>query len=91
MPLKIINFYQKSLFVADMTVDLMAAQSFLFFGAGFETSSTALSFLMLELALNKEIQNKVRKEIKTLLAGNDGQMTYEMMKQMPYVDMVIAG
>lgn len=69
----------------------MAAQSFLFFAAGFEPSAITLSFLILELALNKEIQNKVRKEIKTVLDCNNGQLTYEIMKEMPYVDMVIAG
>lgn len=74
-----------------MTIDLMAAQSFLFFGAGFETSSTALGFLMLELAINKVIQNKVRDEIKTAVENNNGEITYELLKNIPYVDMVIAG
>ncbi|XP_065206746.1 uncharacterized protein LOC135836078 [Planococcus citri] len=74
----------------EMTIQLMAAQCFIFFGAGFETSSTALGFLMLELAQNQDIQNKLRDEINTVINNNPEGFTYEVLKEMPYVDMVIA-
>uniref|UniRef100_A0AAT9UTL7 Cytochrome P450 6PZ32 n=1 Tax=Maconellicoccus hirsutus TaxID=177089 RepID=A0AAT9UTL7_MACHI len=74
----------------DMTIDVMAAQCFIFFGAGFETSSTALSFLLLELALHQDIQDKVREEINTLINSNPEGLTYDILKDMTYVDMVIA-
>lgn len=74
-----------------MTMQLLIGQCFLFFGAGFETSSTALGFLLLELALNKSVQDKVRQEVLTILANNDDQLTYEDLRCMTYTDMVIAG
>lgn len=74
-----------------MTVDFMAAQCFLFFGAGFETTSSTLSFLLLELAYNKDIQRKMREEINTTLNKHGGMFTYETLKEMNYTDMVIAG
>uniref|UniRef100_A0AAT9UVC6 Cytochrome P450 6PZ27 n=1 Tax=Maconellicoccus hirsutus TaxID=177089 RepID=A0AAT9UVC6_MACHI len=76
--------------ISDMTIDLMAAQCFIFFGAGFETSSTALGFLLLELALHQDIQDKVREEINTVINNNPEGLTYEVLKEMPYVDMVIS-
>ncbi|XP_065214955.1 probable cytochrome P450 6a23 [Planococcus citri] len=73
----------------DMTVELMTAQCFLFFGAGFETSSSTLSFMLLELARNPHIQDKLRNEIRTVLENNNNELTYETIKQMKYLDMVI--
>lgn len=74
-----------------MTVELMTAQSFLFFVAGFETSSSTLSFMLLELAQNQHVQDKLRDEIITVLENNDNELTYEAMKQMKYLEMVIEG
>lgn len=74
-----------------MTVELMAAQCFLFFGAGFETSSNTLSFLVLELAHNKQIQSKAREEIVKVLKKHGGELTYEALKEMSYLDMVLLG
>lgn len=74
-----------------MSNAMLAAQCFVFFIAGFETSSTTLGFLLLELAQNEEIQNKVRDEIRAVLENNDNELTYDSMKQMTYTDMAIAG
>lgn len=73
----------------EMTIDLMAAQCFVFFAAGFESSSTALGFLMLELAIHQDVQNKLRDEINTVLNNSPEGLTYETLWQMPYADMVI--
>lgn len=69
----------------------LAAQAFVFFLAGFETSSTTMGFLLYELALNPEIQEALRSEILTALEGNDGQLTYEMLSEIPLLDKVIMG
>ena len=74
-----------------MTNEMIAAQAFLFFAAGFETSSTTLSYILLELAQNQNIQKKVQKEIQTILAENNDELTYDVLKQMTYIDMVISG
>ncbi|XP_023159272.1 probable cytochrome P450 6a14, partial [Ceratitis capitata] len=46
-----------------LTLLQMAAQAFVFFAAGFHTSSTTMSFCLYELAMNQAIQDKLREEI----------------------------
>jgi len=71
--------------------DELVAQCLLFFLAGFETSSTLLSFLGNELALNPEIQEKLCREIdETTQCMKNGKLTYELLQSMKYLDMVIS-
>lgn len=74
-----------------LTMNEIAAQAFVFFIAGFETSSSTLSFLMYEMSLHQDIQNKLRKEIRTVLKKYNGQITYEAINEMTYMDKVIDG
>ncbi|XP_066245812.1 probable cytochrome P450 6a13 [Euwallacea similis] len=69
--------------------DDIIAQCFIFFLAGFETSSTTMTFALLSLAENPEIQDKLRREIQNVLDRNDGKMTYDAIMNMPYLDNVI--
>uniref|UniRef100_A0AAT9UTH4 Cytochrome P450 6PZ16 n=1 Tax=Maconellicoccus hirsutus TaxID=177089 RepID=A0AAT9UTH4_MACHI len=73
----------------EMTDELITAQCFLFFAAGFGTSSSTMSYMLLELAQNQHIQDKLRAEIVTVLENNNNELTYEAIKQMKYLDMVI--
>lgn len=73
-----------------LTIDQIAAQAFLFFLAGYETSSTTMLFTLYELALNPEIQTKVRQEIRKAIQKH-GEITYDMMMDIPYLDQVING
>lgn len=66
---------------------LMTAQAFVFFGAGFETSSTASSYTLHQLAFNPDFQEKVQKEIDTVLARYDNKITYDAIKEMKYLEM----
>nr|QTM97422.1 Cytochrome P450 [Sitophilus oryzae] len=72
-----------------ISVNEIIAQCFIFFVAGFETSSTAMTFALLELAQNQDIQNKLRKEIEDVLLVHDGKVTYEAVMEMKYLDMVV--
>ncbi|XP_063930041.1 probable cytochrome P450 6a17 [Zophobas morio] len=72
-----------------LTNDEIAAQSFVFFIAGFETSSTTMTFALYELSKNQEIQDKVRDEINTVLAKHGGKITYEAIQEMKYMDLVL--
>ncbi|XP_043279161.1 cytochrome P450 6A1-like [Venturia canescens] len=72
----------------EMTDALLTAQLLVFFLAGFETSSTTMSNALYELAQHHSIQDKLRNEIKNELAKNNGQLTYEVIKSMKYLDMV---
>lgn len=68
----------------------MTAQCFVFFVAGFETSSGALSFALYELARHKEIQEKLFEEITTA-TGVNGELNYDSLQKMTYLDQVISG
>ncbi|KAL7017110.1 hypothetical protein ACKWTF_010253 [Chironomus riparius] len=72
------------------TMDELTAQAFVFFGAGFETSSSTMSFCMFELARNKDIQQKVQDEIDRVMkaAGPNG-LTYDLISEMKYLDCCI--
>ncbi|CAG9772146.1 unnamed protein product [Ceutorhynchus assimilis] len=72
-----------------ITDDEIAAQCFIFFLAGFETSSTNMTFALLELAQNPEIQEKLRDEINDVIERHGGKITYDAVMEMKYLDMVI--
>lgn len=69
----------------------ITANAFVFFMAGFETSATTMTFALYELALNPEIQNKLRKEILEVLEKYNQKLTYESLKEMTYLQQVVQG
>lgn len=69
-----------------LTIEQLAAQCFAIFIAGFETSSTASYFTIFELAQNQEVQDKLRAHIREALAPHNGQLTYESLKDLTYLD-----
>ncbi|XP_060666659.1 probable cytochrome P450 6a14 [Drosophila nasuta] len=71
-----------------LSVEQLAAQVFVFFIAGFETSSSNMSYALFELARNEESQRKLRSEIQSVLQKH-GKLTYEAMIEMTYLDQVI--
>ncbi|XP_044731381.1 cytochrome P450 6k1-like [Chrysoperla carnea] len=66
--------------------DILVAQAAVFFTAGFETTSSAISFTLYSLSYNPEIQIKLRKEIQAVIARNGGNFTYDCLKDMKYLD-----
>jgi len=70
---------------------LLASQAFVFFAAGFETSSTTMSHALYELALNHTIQDKLREEINEEYKKHGSNLTYEDVKNMSYLDKVFKG
>lgn len=74
-----------------MTLNEICAQVFVFFAAGFETSSSTLSFCLFELARNPEIQQRVHEEIDQVLKDIDGSITYECVSEMKFLEMCIEG
>jgi len=69
----------------------IVANAFVMFAAGFETVSTAISFCLYELALKKHIQNKVREVINWKLSENNGLINNDLLIDLNYLDMVLAG
>lgn len=72
-------------------IEQIAAQAFLFFVAGFETSSTTMSFALYELALNEHLQERARNEILEVLKRHDGSFTYECLQEMKYLGQIVDG
>ncbi|KAJ1096447.1 hypothetical protein NDU88_001589 [Pleurodeles waltl] len=66
----------------------ITAQSMIFILAGFETTSTTLSFLSYNLATHPDVQRKLQQEIDTLLP-NKAPLTYDALMQMEYLEMAI--
>ncbi|XP_066904056.1 probable cytochrome P450 6a14 [Halyomorpha halys] len=73
----------------EMTLEFMTAQCFVFFVAGFETSSSVQSFCLYELALHQDIQSRLIEEINEKIEKNGG-LTYKALQEMEYLDMVIS-
>ncbi|RZF47577.1 hypothetical protein LSTR_LSTR014915 [Laodelphax striatellus] len=67
-----------------LSLDEIAAQTFLFILGGHETSSAAICFLLYEMALNPDIQARLHEEIDTM----DGNINYDNIKEMEYLNMV---
>ncbi|CAD7079505.1 unnamed protein product [Hermetia illucens] len=82
---------QHSATTRTLTLEEMAAQAFLFFAAGFETSSTTMIFSLYELSLNQGIQDRGPQEINDVLTKHNNKLTYEAMKEMTYIEMLING
>lgn len=57
----------------------------------FETSSTTLTFVLYELAVNPDVQETLRDDIKTVLSRHGNELNYEAMLDMKYLQMVIDG
>lgn len=77
--------------VKSLTVEEVAAQAWIFYAAGFETSSSTMSFALFELARNLQCQRRVQEEIDRVMAKYGGQITYESLAEMRYLEMCIDG
>ncbi|CAO2630198.1 Cytochrome P450 3A6 [Lemmus lemmus] len=64
------------------------AQSITFIFAGYETTSTTLSFVMYTLATHPDVQKKLQHEIDSVLP-NKAPVTYETLVKLEYLDMVL--
>ncbi|XP_012223678.1 cytochrome P450 9e2 isoform X2 [Linepithema humile] len=72
-----------------LDIDDMVAQAFIFFFGGFDTSSTAMCFAAHEIAANPDVQAKLRQEIDNVLEESNGEVTYEIINRLEYLDAVI--
>ncbi|XP_047693760.1 cytochrome P450 3A12-like isoform X1 [Prionailurus viverrinus] len=66
----------------------LVAQSIMFIFAGYETTSTSLSFLVYELATHPDVQQKLQEEIDATFPDK-APPTYDALVQMEYLDMVL--
>ncbi|CAH2269487.1 jg27298 [Pararge aegeria aegeria] len=68
----------------------LIAQAVLFFIAGFDTISTAMSFALHELAIHSDIQDRLYKEIKEYDEKHNGRLNFTSIQNMTYMDMVVS-
>lgn len=73
---------------AGMSLNEIAANCFIFYFAGLETSASVASFTLYELALNQDIQDRLRQEIDEVLSKHDDDVTYDAIMEIKYLDMV---
>lgn len=74
----------------ELTDETIVAQALIFFFAGFETS-TALSFMALELAINADVQHKLIDEIDMVYKEYTDDVPYDVILKMQYLDQVVSG
>lgn len=74
-----------------LTLEEIAAQLFIFFVAGYESSSSTMTFALYELAVNQEMQEKVRNEVNNVSKKHGGEITYEALKELKYMEQIIDG
>lgn len=74
-----------------LTLPEITAQCFVYFLAGMETTSNAMSFTFHEFANNLEIQDRAREHVKEVLEKYDGEITYEALSEMTYLEQCING
>ncbi|RVE48658.1 hypothetical protein evm_006729 [Chilo suppressalis] len=77
---------EKDVEITDMVI---AANAFIIFLGGFETTSATLAFMFLELAERPDVQHKMREEIREVAARHGGEITYEALQELTYMEMVI--
>ncbi|XP_014221327.1 cytochrome P450 9e2-like [Trichogramma pretiosum] len=64
----------------------IAAQAYVFFMGGLDSSSTQMCWLAHELALNPRVQAKLQREIDARLRESNGEIGVETIGNMPYFD-----
>ena len=75
--------------ISRLSDDEIEAQSVIFLLAGYETSSNTLSFTLYYLAVNPDVQEKLRKEISEALESNAKKPLYDVAQNIEYLDCVI--
>ncbi|XP_060803177.1 cytochrome P450 9e2 [Amyelois transitella] len=75
---------EKSKVKATLDDDTIDAQTLLFLIAGYETSSTLLSFAIHALATRPDLQDKLRAHIEECTSGKE--MSYELLSQLSYLE-----
>lgn len=74
-----------------MSIEYCAAQVFLFYGAGFDTSASAVAYALYELSRDRDLMKRLQNEIDKTLKRHNGILTYECMQDMPLLELCVQG
>ncbi|XP_049791337.1 probable cytochrome P450 6a13 [Schistocerca nitens] len=70
--------------------DSLVAYVFATFGFGLGIVARVLSFCLYELSLHTEVQTRARQQVDAVLKAHGGQLSYEAVQEMTYLDMVLS-
>lgn len=70
-------------------IEECAAQVFLFYIAGSETTSVSITYTLHELSHSPKVMQKLLAEIDETLAKSNGEINYDIVKGMRYLDVCI--
>ncbi|EDW00887.1 cytochrome P450 6A1 [Drosophila grimshawi] len=71
-----------------LTFNQIAAQAFVFFLGGFETSSSTMGFALHLLALHPEVQQRGREEVQQVFAKHK-ELNYEALRDLKYIKQIV--
>lgn len=74
----------------EVSDSLISAQAFIFYSAGYETSTSSMACMLYLLAKHPEIQDKLHAEIEQILKKYNGEVTYDALNEMTYLKMVFS-
>ena len=70
--------------------DDIVAHCLIFYLAGLDTTANLLTFAACAVATLPKFQEELHREIDTVLARHDGQLTYEAVSELHYLDRVLS-
>ncbi|XP_038215260.1 cytochrome P450 6B6-like [Zerene cesonia] len=73
----------------EMDSEVLAAQVYIFFAAGYSTSAIAASTTLHYLALYPAVQQRIQKHIDEILVKHDDKITYDSICEMSLLDMAL--
>ncbi|CAH2094089.1 unnamed protein product [Euphydryas editha] len=79
-----INSKVKKTVNLDVDDNLLISQCIMFFGAGFETTATTLTFLLYELSKNQKVQSRVIEEVDDYYKRHKGKIEYDCLNEMSF-------
>ncbi|XP_047995697.1 cytochrome P450 6B2-like [Leguminivora glycinivorella] len=74
----------------EITDNVIAAQAFVFYAAGYETTASTMGFLLYHLALDIQIQDRLRTEIDEYLKKHNNKIELDTLNDLQYLDQVFS-
>lgn len=78
-------------FLTEFTDDYLVAHAMTLLFDGSDTSAALFNYVLFELAMNPDIQTKLRNEIDLVSKQNNGKVTFDAILNMPYLEAVFTG
>ena len=72
-----------------MSYEEIAANVFIFYIAGTESSSSTIAYTLYELIQNESLMERAKTDIRKNLEKHDGKVTYESIQDMKFIDLCV--